>query len=84
MLKLNRHYSLISSYIHFVEHSHFTRYTGYFHPPFTRVTRVRQAFPHQFVGLWNDLSPDLRDISSLTAFRRALICRLADSSVPES
>ena len=84
MLKLNWHFSLISSYIQSVEHSHFTRYTGCLRPPFPRVTSVRQAFPHQFVGLWNDLPPDIRDISSLTAFRRALMCRLTDSSVPES
>jgi len=53
-------------------HFHNTRQKNDLILPFPRVENIRLSFKYQFVGIWNDLPTRLKDISTLSVFKKNL------------
>ena len=61
------------------EHSYETRHRSLLIPPFPRVIPVRLGYEFQFLTIWNSLPDNLKSLTSLKCFKRALHCNFIES-----
>ena len=58
--------------INYPNHDHFTRNNDRIIPNFPRVAAIRISHTYQFASVWNDLPSNLKEQTTLKAFKREL------------
>jgi len=80
MIRLNEYISLQDSLeLNPLNHNYLTRNRNAFILPFPRVESIRINYKYQFINTWNDLPDGLKNLNSLSSFKRKLKNFLIDS-----
>ena len=53
------------------QHNYETRQRSDFMLPFPRTQCIRESFQYQILDCWNKLDPEVRNLDSLSAFKKA-------------